>query len=964
MTFLLFHVFQLLQIEGTATSIPVPNTLVVPAGYNFIPPPDIWSSQFEKIHQDLKCDDDVAVQFNTQAGGPAGLAECKDQCMQIDNCRFFAFWPRRKVCKIYEKCTSMSPDGKNSIWLYKRLTQCDTEIVKPSDRSAIVQMVHVEFPGTVRYKQQLDNMFCTCITGSWMICAIVVMPGSPEDIFIQARLSRRQNDAFLKPFQIVQNGSPYTDDYPVIYPFYSDEQVLMHAEMNVMDKNFCMDIQLCFEKGDGRCPISGEIFKPGDAVYIIKDEFQAPRSEPVSCISITALRSISMHQMSIEARGFPDPLGRRKGEMLSEHNYYIMFLFTPEQLRDGVCRDELAGQKQSEAGPSEPGPSGVSSSVKKKQARRKKRQERAEAAAKAEVEREPLSFSSPDVSPAAARVQDHGTSENELTPKASPGASGNEVVPKASPGTSENELVPRASPKDNSNETREELKASPDKDEDQSQTPPQVLSDEDVDWKTIIWTEDVPDRFLASRPLTPNYDPAPAVDPTPFIAPLRDVVGSRSPSNPNSPRHSPEPDSPVPQSPPLESAPIPQFPPLPPIPKQSSRYSPPRQRSHHVFTPASPQVRPQSAPPFTDFSPIEMAPFTNPKAKDSPELNKAGVPGEISDSRPRNPIDSPGYDHPNQPEVAGVASASSPVYPSYLSLEQMAPVQPQSDDPTFSSEYPPERPPSPSRSAPGPQPRPHIQRSRLNPQVQPFTPNSGSPVVAPPGVLAVGMLGAYGANQIRQATQMGIDFGTTFSDRATDVSQMTDVSSRSADIAQMTASVTNQSQRSISSVSRSTQTKPEPVTIGTQTLPEPLEKATQTDPNESSQPVPDNSPPNEPIASSDAALSPVPSVASSSASSGMRLTEEERRRRKAVRNKRVPPDFKEESSEEQKDPPHDHLETEVSNSQYGSTYSSWISILLFSILFIYFIHSFFSSREPQKDDLYIEFLHDFSHQTL
>ena len=60
---------------------------------------------------------------------------------------------------------------------------------------------------------------------------------SVEDIFIQARLSRRQNDAFLKPFQIVQNGSPYTDDYPVIYPFYSDEQVLMHAEMNVMDSN-------------------------------------------------------------------------------------------------------------------------------------------------------------------------------------------------------------------------------------------------------------------------------------------------------------------------------------------------------------------------------------------------------------------------------------------------------------------------------------------------------------------------------------------------------------------------------------------------------------------------------------------------------------------------------------------------------------------------------------------------------
>eukprot|EP00493_Phyllostaurus_siculus_P007349 UN07426 len=103
------------------------------------------------------------------------------------------------------------------------------------------------------------------------------------------------------------------------------------------------------------------------------------------------------------------------------------------------------------------------------------------------------------------------------------------------------------------------------------------------------------------------------------------------------------------------------------------------------------------------------------------------------------------------------------------------------------------------------------------------------------------MLGAYGANQIRQATQMGIDFGTTFSDRTTDVS-----SAASADVSQMTASVTNQSQRSISSVSRSTQTKPEPVTIGTQTLPEPEEKATQTDPVEFSQSAPPLPPPSEP----------------------------------------------------------------------------------------------------------------------
>jgi len=944
MTLLLFHFFQfILHVKSTATNLPVPNNLVVPSGYNFIPPPDVWSSQFEKIHQDVKCDDAIAVQFNTQSGGPAGLAECKDQCMQIDNCHYFAYWPRRKVCKIYEKCTSTSPDGKNSIWLYKRLTQCDTEIIKPFDRSAIVQMAQAEFPGTVRYKQQSDNMFCTCITGSWMICAIVVKPGSHEDIHIKTRLNRQQNEEFLKPFQILPSGSPHSEDYPIIYSFFSDEQVQMHAEMNVMDKKFCMDIQFCLEKDGGRCPISGETFKPGDPVYILREDFQTPQREPVSCISITGLRSISMHQMSVEAFGFPDPLGRKRGEILSEHDYYIMFLFTADQLRDGVCRDELAGRSQSEAVPSEAGPSGVSPSVKKKQARRKKRQEKAEAAAKAELEMQPPSPSSmpssPDMPPAAAHVpsiQDPGTSE-----------------------LSENDLIPKAASQEELNvvpEERTHEERAPEKDADRSQTPTQMMPDEDVDWKTIIWTEDVPERFLAPRPLTPNYDPVPDVDEFPNIDPApRSVVGSRSPSNPGSPHHSPKAESPTPPSPPLASAPMPQLPPEPPVPHQPSLQSRPPPKTPYVFTPASPQIRSHSAPPFTDFSPIQSAPITKPKGKDSPELNRAGVSGEISDSTPRSPrTDSPGYNHPNQPEVAGVVSESPPVYPNYLSLEQVAPVQAQSHDPEFSSEYPPERPPSPSRSAQEAHARPQLPRHKLNPQVQPFTPNAGSPVVAPPGVLAVGMLGAYGANQIRQATQMGIDFGATFSDRTTDVSSAT-----SADVSQMTASVTNQSQRSISSVSRATQTKPEPITIGTQTLPEPEEKGTQTDPVEFSQVAPVIPPPDEPIVSPPAAISPVPSVASSSGSDGVRFTEEERRRRKAARNKRVPADFKEGPPEEQDPSNEPKEEMKVFRPRFTSRFSLWFSISLFIVFFIYFTLSFFTSRKIRTHELYIEFSHHF-----
>merc|ERR1711879_312335 len=133
---------------------------------------------------------------------------------------------------------------------------------------------------------------------------------------------------------------------------------------------------------------------------------------------------------------------------------------------------------------------------------------------------------------------------------------------------------------------------------------------------------------------------------------------------------------------------------------------------------------------------------------------------------------------------------------------------------------------------------------------------------------------------------------------------------------------------------RATQTKPEPVTIGTQTLPEPEEKGTQTDPVEFSQVAPVISPPDEPIVYPPAALSPVPSVASSSGSSGVRFTEEERRRRKAARNKRVPADFKEGPPEEQDPSNEPKEETKVFRSRFTTSFHKLFSITLLSVFFI------------------------------
>jgi len=325
------------------------------------------SANFEKAYDDVRCDDPPLTQSKAASFMKLSFQICKEKCLGDSRCRWFAYWTKKKYCETYASCTSRSPDAGNSIFLYQRLNECETER-GVHGQGRYPQLIAAAFPkGIIRISGPKQNLHCTCATPAWMFCGILVEAGSEEEAVVRAKLNRKDLKNML-PFHpvtgILQNAMLASEeDSPIVFtPSGGSKHDKIHAEIEILDSGNCLSLEQCMEgTPNGVCPITNEPFVAGDPVYILKyDQVDGQNGIPIPCISVPALWARSMSEYALRNGGFVDPLSRDKDKLrLIQQDYSIAFVFDHEQLSSGMCGKKLAMRVPgtSQAGPSSAGAS-------------------------------------------------------------------------------------------------------------------------------------------------------------------------------------------------------------------------------------------------------------------------------------------------------------------------------------------------------------------------------------------------------------------------------------------------------------------------------------------------------------------------------------------------------------------------------------------------------------------------------
>jgi len=293
----------------------------------------IW---FDKIYDDVRCDDKPLFKGVLRSTNPFG--ECRQLCIDENYCAFFAFWRKRNYCETYTTCMTQSPDGKATISVYQRQTECEAEI--KHGVKGYVRTMAASFPNDmVRWNPPNKNFHCQCTTRSWMICVIFTSPNSPEDIAVRTKLNR-ENQAGMKPF-FVQPTLIDPSKAPICF---DDTQgtgyTKVHAEIIPAEPTFCLHISMCQDATQTAvCPVRNIPLESGDPVYILRSDEEAIKSgKAVKCVSVPGLRQCSMDETSIAHGGFPDPWGREEGKLLlAKRDYHIYWIFDDAALATGIC---------------------------------------------------------------------------------------------------------------------------------------------------------------------------------------------------------------------------------------------------------------------------------------------------------------------------------------------------------------------------------------------------------------------------------------------------------------------------------------------------------------------------------------------------------------------------------------------------------------------------------------------------
>jgi len=353
-------------------------------------PPHGWTNSFDKITENKKCTENILTQ-----GSCSGARECKERCIATQSCKFYSFGAqgKRKWCETYEICYYRNMVGSEGMNIYARLTACEFELRKSGPLNAAVRISNEIKPtGIIKSDYPGKNLVCTCTGLTWMICVVIVKPGSPEDKSVRMKFELTATKQFAaEPFYIITTRPKDKSliDVPtmaaVCYDLTVDEDEDIYAEMQVITPQFCVDIRICVNR---ICPVTKMTIESDDAVFIMNEDVDNVRQGlAVNCISFPGMRAVK------NIAGVYDPFGRKQGTALSETEDYSLYLvFREEELQKGICQDNFRALDGSASSSMDGADLNASTEGDDKKKRKRKKKKAGAGNSSTEDERPPMNF--------------------------------------------------------------------------------------------------------------------------------------------------------------------------------------------------------------------------------------------------------------------------------------------------------------------------------------------------------------------------------------------------------------------------------------------------------------------------------------------------------------------------------------------------------------------------------------------
>jgi len=269
-----------------------------------------------------------------------------------------------------------------------QLTPCEQVLYNGDERERLEHFgrypreIAEQFPGdTVKHRNPNRNLHCHCSSLQYMVCRIVVHPGSVEERIVKKRLDVKQDmqsyHGSLRPFFTetrVHDSIHYvfkpiyyenTDCSPkvvaeVLVKSSFEDGKVPRSRSSPANLNYVVrTIPRHFCKG-GSCPILMAKFVHHDIVYVLQEDFdKLEEEEQVYCISAAGLNRIAAGRRD---KKFMDPLRRTGNRLVTIEDDFAAFIITREdkpECNDSTSHSESSEADPSKAVPSEAGPSGT-----------------------------------------------------------------------------------------------------------------------------------------------------------------------------------------------------------------------------------------------------------------------------------------------------------------------------------------------------------------------------------------------------------------------------------------------------------------------------------------------------------------------------------------------------------------------------------------------------------------------------
>jgi len=213
------------------------------------------------------------------------------------------------------------------------LSPCEIE-VGVNQTGRYLREISRAFPNdVVRSEGPNRNLRCQCTTAQWMICTIIIVPGSEEHRAIQDKLHRSNHERMIPFYEVPSILNPRKA--PLLFHKKCAMGLpIVFAEIEVIDRDACASMDVCIgEDGSSHCPLTRKVFQNGDSVFVLRsDEEKVSRGEKAPCMHLTGLRDKALSDTAIRNGGFKDPLSRSSKLVNLRDDYSQFLIFNDEDL--------------------------------------------------------------------------------------------------------------------------------------------------------------------------------------------------------------------------------------------------------------------------------------------------------------------------------------------------------------------------------------------------------------------------------------------------------------------------------------------------------------------------------------------------------------------------------------------------------------------------------------------------------